>query len=183
MEIIQTPVKDLLIIKTRIFEDERGFFSETYSEKSYRQAGIDNDFCQDNQSFSTCGVIRGLHFQLAPYSQCKLVSVSQGRVYDVALDLRRSSPTFGKWFGVELSLENHLQFLIPKGFAHGFAVLSPTALFSYKCDEPYNKSAERGLIYNDAALGIDWQIPAGQAIVSEKDLSLPDFAHAEINFE
>jgi dTDP-4-dehydrorhamnose 3,5-epimerase len=182
MEIIKTPIKDLLIVKPRVFEDTRGFFCETYNEKAYFDAGIKIRFVQDNQSKSSYGVIRGLHYQLAPYSQTKLVSVVQGAVYDVAVDLRTGSPTFGQWYGVELSLENHLQFLIPKGFAHGFAVLTEEAIFTYKCDDFYNPQAERGIVYNDKSLNIDWRIPADCAIVSEKDTKHLSFQNAEINF-
>ncbi|NDV45766.1 dTDP-4-dehydrorhamnose 3,5-epimerase [Paludibacter sp. 221] len=183
MEIIETPIKDLLILKPRVFEDERGFFCETYNKIKFHDAGIDIGFCQDNQSQSSYGVIRGLHYQLAPYSQTKLVSVVQGKVWDVAVDLRKSSPTFGQWYGVELSLENHLQLLIPRGFAHGFSVLSETAIFSYKCDDYYNPSSERGVLYNDPKLNIDWKIPFEKAIVSDKDKKNPVFDLAEMNFQ
>lgn len=182
MEIIKTPIQDLLILKPRVFEDKRGFFCETYNEKTFQEAGINIHFCQDNQSKSSYGVVRGLHYQLAPHSQSKLVSVVQGKVWDVAVDLRKDSPTFGQWYGVELSLENHIQFLIPKGFAHGFSVLSETAVFSYKCDDYYNPAAERGILFNDPALNIDWKVPANEAIVSEKDLNHPLFSKAEMNF-
>ena len=182
MEIIQTPIAGLLVIKPRVFEDARGFFYENYNRNKYRDSGIQMDFCQDNQSKSTYGVIRGLHYQLHPHSQSKLVSVAIGSVWDVAVDLRKNSPTFGQWYGVELSAENKLQFLIPKGFAHGFSVLSEEALFTYKCDEFYNQSSERGILYNDPALNIDWQISADKAIVSPKDLVHPLFKEAEMNF-
>ncbi|MFT3753643.1 MAG: dTDP-4-dehydrorhamnose 3,5-epimerase [Paludibacter sp.] len=182
MEIIETPIKDLIIIKPRVFADARGFFCETYNEKTYHEAGIDLRFCQDNQSKSSYGVIRGLHYQLNPQSQSKLVSVVQGAVWDVAVDLRAGSPTFGQWYGVELTEENHLQFLIPQGFAHGFSVISETAVFSYKCDNFYSPALERGLMYNDPALGIDWKIPGDKAIVSDKDLKHPLFKDAEMNF-
>lgn len=182
MEIINTPIRDLIIIKPRVFADTRGFFCETYNEKNYRNAGINQHFCQDNQSKSSYGVIRGLHYQLNPQSQSKLVSVIQGKVWDVAVDLRRSSPTFGQWFGVELSEENHLQFLIPQGFAHGFSVLSETAIFAYKCDNFYSPELERGLMYNDPALAIDWKIPGERAIVSGKDQKHPLLKDAEMNF-
>jgi dTDP-4-dehydrorhamnose 3,5-epimerase len=182
MEIIKTPISDLLIIKPHVFEDERGFFCETYNEKTFRDAEIDLHFCQDNQSMSSYGVIRGLHYQLHPKSQSKLVSVNIGSVWDVAVDLRHSSPTFGQWFGVELTEDNHLQFLIPQGFAHGFSVISKIALFSYKCDNFYNPELERGIMYNDPALAIDWKIPADKAIISEKDMKRPDFKTAEKNF-
>ncbi len=182
MDIIKTPISDLLIIKPRVFADARGFFCETYNEKSYSEAGIDLLFCQDNQSKSSYGVIRGLHYQLNPQSQSKLVSVVQGSVWDVAVDLRASSPTFGQWYGVELTEENHLQFLIPQGFAHGFSVLTETAVFSYKCDNFYSPSLERGIMYNDPTLAIDWKIPSDKAVISEKDLKHNLFIDADKNF-
>ena len=182
MEIIKTPIPDLLIIKPRVFGDARGFFCETYNEKTYLEAGIDLRFCQDNQSKSSYGVIRGLHYQLNPQSQSKLVSAAVGSVWDVAVDLRKNSPTFGQWFGVELTEENHLQFLIPQGFAHGFSVLSETALFTYKCDNFYSPTLERGIMYNDTDLAIDWKIPADKAIISEKDTKHPLFKDADKNF-
>ncbi len=182
MEIIKTPIPDLLIIKPRVFADRRGFFFESYNETSYRESGINLQFCQDNQSKSSYGVIRGLHYQLNPRSQSKLVSVVLGSVWDVAVDLRMESPTFGQWYGVELTEENHLQFLIPQGFAHGFSVLSETALFTYKCDNFYSPTLERGIIYNDSTLAIDWKIPADKAVISEKDLMHPLFMNADMNF-
>lgn len=182
MEIIKTPIEDLIIIKPRVFEDARGFFFESYSELKYNEAGINIKFCQDNQSKSSYGVIRGLHYQLNPHSQSKLVSVIKGSVWDVAVDLRASSPTFGQWYGVELTEENHLQFLVPQGFAHGFSVLSETAIFSYKCDDFYNPALERGIMYNDPALNIDWKIPTEKALISDKDTKHPSFINAEKNF-
>ena len=182
MEIIKTNIEGLLVIQPRVFADARGFFFESYNEKLYREAGIDIHFCQDNQSKSGNGVIRGLHYQLNPHSQSKLVSVIQGAVWDVAVDLRKNSPTFGQWYGVELTEENHTQFLIPQGFAHGFSVLSETAVFSYKCDDFYNPSLERGIMFNDPVLAIDWKIPAGKEIISDKDMKHPLFADAEKNF-
>lgn len=182
MEIIKTPIDGLLIIKPRIFEDARGYFYETYNRNMYREHGIEQDFCQDNQSFSSYGVIRGLHYQLAPNSQSKLVSAIIGAVWDVAVDLRKNSPTFGQWYGVELSAENKLQFLIPRGFAHGFSVLSEKALFSYKCDNFYNQQMERGVLYNDPTLNIDWKIAPESAVVSAKDQVYPRFREAEMNF-
>ena len=182
MEIIETPIKDLLIIKPRVFGDARGFFCETYNEKTYHDAGINLNFCQDNQSKSSYGVIRGLHYQLYPQSQSKLVSAAVGSVWDVAVDLRKDSPTFGQWFGVDLTEENHLQFLIPQGFAHGFSVLSETALFTYKCDNLYNPTLEGGIMYNDPALAIDWKIPADKAVISDKDTKHPLLADAKMNF-
>ena len=182
MEIIKTDIPDLLIIKNRVFQDPRGYFVETYNEKTFAENGITTKFVQDNRSKSSYGVIRGLHYQLNPHSQAKLVSVVVGKVFDVAVDLRKNSPTFGKWHGVELSDENHLQFLIPQGFAHGFSVLSETAIFSYKCDNFYTPQSEGGIIYNDASLNIDWQIPAEKVVVSEKDLKLPLLKDANLNF-
>lgn len=182
MEVIQTPIAGLLIIKPRVFEDARGFFFESYNRNKFKESGIEQDFCQDNQSQSTYGVIRGLHYQLYPHSQSKLVSAVVGAVWDVAVDLRKDSPTFGQWYGVELSAENKLQFLIPRGFAHGFSVLSETALFSYKCDNFYDQQHERGIVYNDPTLNIDWKIPADKAIVSAKDQIYPRFNQAEMNF-
>ena len=182
MEIIETPIKDLIIIKPRVFEDARGYFCETYNAKNYHDKGVKQNFCQDNQSKSSYGVIRGLHYQLLPHSQSKLVSVVEGAVWDVAVDLRKNSPTFGQWYGVELTAENHLQYLVPQGFAHGFSVLSETAVFAYKCDDFYNQPLERGILYNDPALNIDWKIPAEKAVISEKDKNHPLFNKAEINF-
>ena len=182
MEIIKTPISGLVIIKPRVFADARGFFYETYNEKNYLEAGIDLHFCQDNQSKSSYGVIRGLHYQLDPQSQSKLVTVIQGAVWDVAVDLRAASPTYGQWYGVELTEENHLQFLIPQGFAHGFSVLTETAIFSYKCDNFYSPILERGIMYNDPALAIDWKIPADKAVISDKDLKHKLFVDADKNF-
>jgi len=182
MKIIQTSIKDLYVIEPQVFADNRGFFYETYNEQKYFVAGIKVRFVQDNMSKSCFGVVRGLHYQLAPHSQSKLVSVVEGAVWDVAVDLRKKSETFGQWFGVELTAENHRQFFIPQGFAHGFAVLSPTAIFTYKCDDFYNPALERGIIFNDQTLKIDWKIPENQAIISEKDLKHPSFQNAEINF-
>jgi len=182
MEIIKTPIPDLVIIKNKVFEDARGYFTEAYNEKNFLDNGINIKFCQDNRSKSDYGVIRGLHYQLNPYSQSKLVSVIVGNVYDVAVDIRKGSPTFGQWFGVELSDENHLQFLIPQGFAHGFSVLSKTAVFSYKCDNFYTPALDRGIAYNDPALNIDWRIPADKALISDKDTKHPFLANAENNF-
>ncbi|MDD2995405.1 MAG: dTDP-4-dehydrorhamnose 3,5-epimerase [Paludibacter sp.] len=182
MEIIKTNIEGLLVIQPRVFADARGFFFESYNEKMYRENGIDIRFCQDNQSKSGYGVIRGLHYQLNPHSQSKLVSVIRGAVWDVAVDLRKNSPTFGQWYGVELTEDNHTQFLIPQGFAHGFSVLSEMAVFSYKCDDFYNPTLERGIMFNDPALAIDWKIPAGKEIISDKDMKHPLFADAEMNF-
>ena len=173
MEIIKTPIEGLLVIKPQVFVDARGYFVETYNEKRYREAGIDAQFVQDNQSCSSYGVVRGLHFQRPPYTQAKLVCCTVGRVLDIAVDLRKNSPTFGQWHSVELSAENHLQFFIPKGFAHGFSVLSETAVFAYKCDELYHPEADGGILLSDPDLAIDWQVPEELRILSEKDKRHP----------
>lgn len=183
MKTINTPIPGLLILEPRVFADHRGYFLESYNQKKYVENGISTVFVQDNESKSVRGVIRGLHYQLEPYSQTKLVRVIQGSVYDVAVDCRKGSPTFGQSFGLELSEENKLQFFIPKGFAHGFSVLSETAVFSYKCDALYNPAVERGIRYNDPALKIDWKIDFSEAIVSGKDVILPLFADAEMDFK
>ena len=175
MEIVETPIKDLIVVRPDVFADSRGYFTELYNENRYRTYGIDNNFVQDNLSRSSYGVVRGLHLQKGESAQAKLVKVIVGKVWDVAVDLRQGSSTYGKWFGVELSDENHLQFLIPRGFAHGFSVLSSTAIFSYKCDNLYDKQAEGGIIYNDPTLAIDWKVPVDKMIVSDKDLLLPTF--------
>lgn len=175
MEIIKTPIEGLLVIEPRVFRDARGYFVETYNEQRYREAGIDAHFVQDNQSCSSYGVVRGLHFQKAPYAQAKLVCCTVGRVLDVAVDLRPNSPTYGQWFGVELSEENKRQFFIPKGFAHGFSVLSESAIFTYKCDDFYHPEAEGGILLNDPTLGINWQVPEEARIISDKDKKHPTF--------
>jgi len=173
---IQTGIEDLILIEPKIFGDSRGFFFESYNEKSFIAGGVNIKFVQDNQSRSSYGVIRGLHFQKSPFAQTKLVRVVSGRILDVGVDLRKESPTYGKHYSVELSAENKRQLLIPKGFAHGFSVLSETADVLYKCDEFYHKESEGGIIYNDPTLNIDWKIPADKAIVSDKDLLQPTFA-------
>lgn len=173
MEKIPTPISDLFIIKPKVFFDDRGYFLETFNQEKYAQLGVNQRFVQDNLSKSSFGVVRGLHFQKPPHAQAKLVSVLKGKVFDVAVDLRRNSTTFGQWFGVELSDENHLQFLIPRGFAHGFSVLSDEAIFSYKCDNFYNQPSEGGIRFDDETLAIDWKIPAEKIIFSEKDKNLP----------
>ena len=173
MNIIKTPIDGLLVIEPQVFSDSRGYFVETYNEQRYREAGIDAQFVQDNQSCSSYGVVRGLHFQRPPYSQAKLVCCTVGRVLDVAVDLRKASPTFGQWFGVELSDENKRQFFIPKGFAHGFSVLSDKAIFTYKCDTLYHPEADGGILLSDPDLAIDWQIPEEIRILSDKDKKHP----------
>lgn len=175
MNVIKTPIDGLLIIEPRVFHDARGYFVETYNEQRHREAGVDAMFVQDNQSCSTYGVVRGLHFQKPPYTQAKLVSCTKGRVLDVAVDLRIGSPTYGKWFSVELSEENHRQFYIPRGFAHGFSVLSEQAVFTYKCDNLYHPEAEGGLLLSDPDVAIDWQVPEDKRVISEKDTKHPLF--------
>ena len=183
MNIIETRIEDLLILEPKVFGDERGYFFESYTKKVFDNlVGMKYDFVQDNESKSSHGVLRGLHYQIAPYSQAKLVRVLQGRVYDVAVDLRKDSSTYGEWVGVDLSSENKKQFLIPKGFAHGFCVLSETATFAYKCDEYYRPEAERGIIYNDPTLAINWKVKDADILVSDKDLVLPELADADMNF-
>jgi dTDP-4-dehydrorhamnose 3,5-epimerase len=182
MTITSTPIEGLLIFEPVVFEDQRGYFFETFHEKWFTDAGINCSFVQDNQSFSYYGVIRGLHYQLNPHAQCKLVRVVDGTILDVAVDLRRGSPSYGQAFSLELSAKNKKQLLIPKGFAHGFSVLSKEAMVCYKCDEFYDKDSEAGIVYSDPELTIDWKIPTGEALVSEKDLSLPLFRDCINNF-
>lgn len=169
MKIIQTGIEGLLIIEPRVFEDGRGYFFESWSQRDFDAQVGHVRFVQDNESFSVYGVVRGLHFQKAPYTQAKLVRCVSGKVLDVAVDIRRDSPTFMQHVSVELSAENHRMLFIPKGFAHGFSVLSETAVFQYKCDGFYNPEADSGIQFNDSRLGIDWKIPADRMIVSEKD--------------
>ena len=176
MNIIKTPIDGLLVIEPRVFTDQRGYFIETYNAERYRAAGINTVFVQDNQSCSSYGVVRGMHFQKPPYSQAKLVTCTVGRVLDVAVDLRKASKTYGQWFAVELSEENHRQFFIPQGFAHGFSVLSEKAVFAYKCDNLYHPESEGGILLSDTNLAIDWQIPAEARIISEKDTKHPTMA-------
>lgn len=182
MKITETPIQGLYVIEPGVFEDERGYFFESYRQERYGEAGIYAEFIQDNESKSVRGVVRGLHYQLHPYGQAKLVRVVQGAVYDVAVDLRQGSPTFGQWFGLELNEKSKNQLFIPRGFAHGFSVLSETAIFSYKCDNGYNKESERGINPFDPKLGIDWQLAENEYKVSEKDKNAPLFDAAEMNF-
>lgn len=180
MEIIETDIKDVLVLRPRVFEDARGYFLESYNQEVFdRAVGRPIRFVQDNLSRSSYGVVRGLHFQQSPHAQSKLVSVVSGRVLDVAVDIRRGSPTFGRHVAVELSDENHLQLFIPRGFAHGFAVLSPQAVFTYKCDNFYAPQSEAGIAFDDPALGIDWHVPTGDAILSEKDRLHPVLEHTK----
>jgi dTDP-4-dehydrorhamnose 3,5-epimerase len=182
MPFYKTEFPDLVTFEPKVLEDSRGYFFESYNEKQFNDAGIGNRFVQDNQSKSSYGVIRGLHYQLHPFAQAKLIRVVYGIILDVVVDLRNGSPTFGKSYSVELSDDNKKQLFIPAGFAHGFSVLSETAIISYKCDHFYNKEAEAGIRYNDPQLKIDWKIPPGKEIVSEKDLQLPDFENCRNNF-
>jgi dTDP-4-dehydrorhamnose 3,5-epimerase len=177
MEIQETGLKDCLIIKPRVFDDARGYFFESFNQKTFEEkTGLSGKFVQDNQSFSSYGVIRGLHNQSGEFAQAKLVRVLKGEVLDVAVDARPNSPTYGKHIAVKLSAENRLQLYVPRGFLHGFSVLSETAEFFYKCDNFYNKESEVGVIYNDPQLSIDWLIPADKQAVSDKDLILNTFS-------
>lgn len=174
MNVIETPIKGLLILEPKVFNDDRGYFFESYNQNTFKQAtGLDINFIQDNQARSTQNVLRGLHYQNAPHAQTKLIRVLEGAIWDVVVDLRKDSDTYGKWYGVELSAENKVQFLIPKGFAHGYSVLSETAEVFYKCDDFYSKEDEGGLFYADPQVNIDWKIDLSKAIVSEKDKVQP----------
>ena len=169
MTVIKTDIPGLVIVEPRVFGDNRGYFFESFSERRFKEEVADVDFVQDNESKSCYGVVRGLHFQKPPYAQAKLVRVVKGKVLDVAVDLRKGSPTFGKYAAVELSEDNHRQVFIPKGFAHGFAVLSEEAVFQYKCDEYYAPESEAALLWDDPDLAIDWKLPLTDVIVSDKD--------------
>lgn len=174
MKLTLTPIKDLVVIEPKVFEDSRGYFFEAYNKNTFHELDLDYDFVQDNQSYSTKGVLRGLHFQ-KQYPQAKLVRVLEGEVFDVAVDLRKDSPTYGKWYGVTLSAENKKMFMIPRGFAHGFLVLSDTAVFSYKCDDFYHPNDEGGIMYNDPDIGVEWPKIGAEYILSEKDKKHPGF--------
>jgi dTDP-4-dehydrorhamnose 3,5-epimerase len=175
MNIEKTYIEDLVIINPTVFEDSRGYFFEAYNKAKFNENGIMYDFIQDNQSFSKRGVIRGLHLQINPFAQAKLVRVLQGEILDVAVDLRKNSATYGQHVSVILSADNKKQLMVPHGFAHGFSVLSETASVLYKVDQVYHKESERGIKYDDATLAIDWQVNPEEVIVSEKDLVLPGF--------
>lgn len=176
MKIKKTPLKDCFIIEPTIFEDDRGYFFEKFNEQRFEElTGFNGHFVQDNISKSSYGVVRGIHFQKGEHAQAKLVSCLAGSVYDIAVDLRKESPTYGKWFGIELNDNNKLQLYVPRGFGHGFSVLSNTAIFAYKCDNFYNKEAEGSVIWNDAELNIDWQLPQQDIILSDKDKVAPNF--------
>ncbi len=182
MPFTKTAITGLLEFVPAVFEDSRGYFFESYNENIFLEEGVKVKFVQDNQAKSSYGVIRGLHFQLAPHAQTKLIRVLSGTILDVAVDVRIGSPTYGMVYTLELSAENKKQLLVPKGFAHGYSVLSETAEVMYKCDSFYNKQSEGGLLYNDPALNIDWKIPADKAIVAAKDQLHPGIAHCVNNF-
>lgn len=175
MKVTTTPIEGLLIIEPRIFPDDRGYFYESYNQQKYKAAGIDVDFVQDNQSSSSKGTLRGLHAQAPPFGQGKLVRVTQGRVIDVAVDIRKASPTYGQHFKIELSADNHLQFWVPEGFLHGFYTLEDNTVFAYKITNFYDKNSEIGVKITDPALGIDWGFPTDNILLSPKDEVLPDF--------
>jgi dTDP-4-dehydrorhamnose 3,5-epimerase len=177
-----THIPGVFVFEPKVFEDDRGYFFESYNANVFKKGGPDLRFVQDNQSLSSYGVIRGLHFQLEPHAQAKLVRVLHGTILDVAVDIRIGSPTYGQWVGVELSYENRKQLFIPAGFAHGFSVLSEKAEVMYKCDEFYNKESDAGIIYNDPSLKIDWRVPADKVIVSDKDKALPLLANCRNSF-
>jgi len=182
MIIETTPLKDLHIIHPKIIEDNRGYFFESFNQAKFENNGLNYTWKQDNESKSARGVIRGLHYQLNPHAQAKLVRVLAGKIFDVAVDIRKKSSTFGKWFGLELRSENKTQLLIPEGFAHGFSVLSEVAVVFYKCNELYNPHLERGIHFKDSTLNIEWNIPVEKAIISPKDQILPSLYESEKNF-
>ena len=183
MEVIKTAIEGVVIIEPRIFKDARGYFFESFSQKEFNEKVMPINFVQDNESMSSYGVMRGLHYQKMPYTQSKLVRCVKGAVLDVAVDIRKGSPTFGQHVAVELTEENHRQFFVPRGFAHGFAVLSQTAVFQYKCDNFYAPQADGGISIQDETLGIDWHIPMDNAILSDKDLKHPNLADFDSPFE
>jgi len=182
MNFIKTEIPDVIIIEPNVYIDPRGYFMESFRKDKFVAAEINAEFLQDNQSFSKFGVLRGLHYQKAPYAQAKLVRVLSGRILDVAVDMRKGSPYFGKHIAVELSAENKKQLYIPRGFAHGFVILSETAEFFYKCDNLYHPESDRGIAFDDPALGIDWGIDKESIILSDKDKKHPTLADADNNF-
>ena len=182
MNVIKTEIPGVLIIEPRVFNDARGYFFESYSQRVFNEEVAPVAFVQDNESKSSYGVLRGLHFQKPPYAQSKLVRVIRGRVLDVAVDIRVGSPTYGKWVSCELTEDNHRQFFIPQGFAHGFSVLSETALFQYKCDNFYHPESEGAIIWNDPQLNIDWQLPEKDILLSDKDRLNPLLANFQSPF-
>ena len=183
MEIIKTEIEDVVIIEPRVFHDERGYFFESFSQREFEEKVCKTVFVQDNESKSCYGVVRGLHFQKPPFAQAKLVRCVKGKVLDVAVDIRKSSPTYGKYVAAELSEDNHRMFFIPRGFAHGFSVLSDTAVFQYKCDNYYAPQSEGSIIWNDKDLNINWMIPEKDAILSEKDKHHPLLKDFETPFK
>ena len=182
MKLIATGFEDLYLLEPQVFGDERGFFMESFNAKVFKDLGLDFNFIQDNQSLSKEGVVRGLHFQNWPHAQTKLVRVLSGTILDVVVDLRRDQPTFGKHFSVELSAEKKQQIYVPKGFAHGFSVLSESAEILYKCDVGYHPGSQGGVLYNDPSLGIDWRVPESKILLSEKDKVNPVLAEANLKF-
>jgi len=182
MKIIETGFKDLAVIQPDVFTDSRGYFFESYRHETFIKAGISFIPVQDNESRSVKGVIRGFHYQLRPFDQAKLIRVVVGKIFDVAVDLRKNNPTFGKWYGIELDSENKTQLFIPRGFAHGFSVLSETTVIQYKCDNIYNPQFERGISLKDPDLNIDWKTGELNQVISEKDLKHPPLKDAENNF-
>lgn len=183
MNIIETEIEGVVILEPRIFKDDRGYFYESFSQREFEEKVCQTTFVQDNQSMSVYGVVRGLHFQKPPYCQSKLVQCIKGAVLDVAVDIRKGSPTFGKYVAVELTEENHRQFFIPRGFAHGFAVLSDEAVFQYKCDNYYNKESEGAIAWNDEQIAVDWRLLSEKVILSEKDKLSKPLAEAEFLFD
>lgn len=182
MKVKETGLKGLVVIQPTIYPDSRGYFFESYNQNFLLKEGIKFYPVQDNESRSSKGVIRGLHYQLAPYAQAKMIRVVEGRIFDVALDIRRNSLTFGKWFGLELDSDSREQLLVPEGFAHGFSVLSEFAVIQYKCNNFYNPQSERGINVMDPELDINWKIGSIEPIISEKDMKHPYFKDAEYNF-
>lgn len=183
MEVKKTDIEGVVILEPRLFEDERGYFFEAFSEREFTEKVRECHFVQENEAYSTYGVVRGLHFQRPPHAQSKLVRVVKGRVLDVVVDIRKGSPTFGKHIAVELSAENHRQLFIPRGFAHGYSVLSEEALLEYKCDNYYTPASEGAILWNDLALAINWQIPSESVILSDKDMKNPALAECEALFD
>ncbi|MGN6533190.1 MAG: dTDP-4-dehydrorhamnose 3,5-epimerase [Ginsengibacter sp.] len=182
MPFIKTSIPDLLIFEPKVFEDNRGYFLESYNQKLFSAEGIKIRFVQDNQASSSFGVVRGLHFQKNPHAQTKLIRVLSGSIIDVAVDIRKGSPTYGQAYSILLSAENKKQLLVPKGFAHGYSVISDTAEVFYKCDEFYHKETEGGITWNDPALNIDWQLPLDKIVVSEKDRQYSLFEESDYDF-
>lgn len=182
MPFTATEFPGLLVYEPKVFGDDRGYFFESYNEQVFQAHGVNYRFIQDNQARSSYGVVRGLHFQLAPHAQTKLIRALEGSILDVVVDIRKGSPSYGKVYSIELSAENKRQLLVPKGFAHGYSVLSETAEVLYKCDAFYNKAAEGGVLFNDPVLAIDWKIPADKMLLSDKDKVYPAFADCQHNF-